>query len=273
MIISQNGTLEWETQMSIKSCSFSLEHYHEILQAAKNSGYKFLFFEDEQYTAAERCCLLRHDIDYTPEKAIEFGRIEANLGIQSTYFFQVVAKTYNIREQAVYNVVRELDEMGHKIALHFDVTWQRNSSWDTLPILCAHERKLLALLTDIDIPDIVSFHNPGTYADKVIDVNVEGIHHTYEPRYFSRFKYLSDSQGWYEGCVCKLFESAKYPRIQLLTHPYIWWSKPKEDFIEDMATLINLRRDELTEYMITHHPVCSKNRVRLQDLVRKYGGN
>ena len=104
--------------------------------------------------------------------------------------------------------------------------------------------------------------------DKMIDKEVVGIHHTYEPRYFSEFKYLSDSQGWYEGCVCKLFESRKYPRIQLLTHPYIWSKSPRSDFIEDMVSLIKRRRDQLTEYMIFHHPVCEKNSSRLRSLVK-----
>lgn len=255
--------------MSTEICSFSLEHYREILRTAKNTGYEFLLFDEAQTTAAERCCLLRHDIDYTPEKATEFGRIEADLGIRSTYFFQVVAWTYNTRERTCYQAVRELTDMGHQIALHFDVTWRADAQWEDLPDLCARERDLLAHLTGLDIPDIVSFHNPGAYADKVVDKEVAGIHHTYEPRYFSALKYLSDSQGWYEGCVCKLFESGKYPRIQLLTHPYIWWEDPRSDFVEDMATFINMRRDQLTEYMITYHPVCAKNQDRLRRLVEK----
>jgi len=255
--------------MSTEACSFSLGHYQEILQAAKNSGYEFLLFDEAQAASADRCCLLRHDIDYTPEKATEFGRIEADVGIRATYFFQVVASTYNIREQTVYKTIHELADMGHKIALHFDVTWRADARWEDLPDLCAHERKLLELLTDLDIPDIVSFHNPGTYAKKVVDKDVAGIHHAYEPRYFSAFKYLSDSQGWYEGCVCKLFESGKYPKIQLLTHPYIWSNDPRAGFVEDMAGLINMRRDQLTEYMITHHPVCAKNQDLLRKLVKK----
>ncbi len=253
--------------MPDKTCSFSLDHYREILQTAKESGYEFLLF-DELLSTAEQCCLLRHDIDYTPEKATEFGKIEADLGIRSTYFFQIVAWTYNIRERASYQAIRELSDMGHQIALHFDVTWRGASQWEELPNLCTKERELLSHLTGLDIPDIVSFHNPGTYANKVIDKEVAGIHHTYEPRYFSAYKYLSDSQGWYEGCVCKLFESGKYPRIQLLTHPYIWWDDPHSDFIENMSALINMRRDQLTEYMIEHHPVCTKNQDQLRSFVK-----
>jgi len=255
--------------MSDEICSFSLEHYREILRVAKTSGYNFLLFDEAETSASERCCLLRHDIDYTPERAIEFGRIEADLGIRSTYFFQVVAWTYNVREKKCYQTMSELADMGHEIGLHFDVTWDVEAKWEDLPELCARDRKLLSYLSGLEISDIISFHNPGTYADKVVGREVVGIHHTYEPRYFSEYKYLSDSQGWYEGCVGKIFESGKYPKIQLLTHPYIWWDDPRSDFIEDMAAFINYRRDQLIEYMIKYHPVCSKNQARLRTLTNR----
>ncbi len=254
--------------MSKEICSFSLKHYRDILRAAKKSGYEFLLFGEAETKTAKRYCLLRHDVDYAPEKVLEFGQVEAELGIRSTYFFQIGAWTYNTRERTSYRAIRELADMGHQIALHFDVTWKEDTEWAELPELCARERALLAHLTGLEIPDIISFHNPGSYADKVVGKEIAGIHHTYEPRYFSAFKYLSDSQGWYEGCVCGLFESARYPRIQLLTHPYIWCEGPRTDFIEDMAVLINMRRDQLTEYMITYHPVCEKNKDRLRKLVK-----
>ena len=75
--------------MSTEFCDFSLDHYREILESAKNSGYDFLLFDEVQTKATGRTCLLRHDIDYAPEKAMEFGQIEADLGIRSTYFFKL----------------------------------------------------------------------------------------------------------------------------------------------------------------------------------------
>ena len=255
--------------MSTNHCDFSLNHYREILETAQNSGYDFLMFDELGSANSNRFCLLRHDIDYTPEKALEFGRIEANLGIRSTYFFQVAAWTYNPRERICYQTIRELSQLGHQIALHFDVTWREDAVWEKLPDLCKDEQELLAQITGLDIPDIISFHNPGTYADKVVGKEVPGIHHTYESRYFSDLKYLSDSQGWYEGCVCEIFESCKYPKVQLLTHPYIWWEKPGPDFIHDMASFINLRREQLVDYFVTHHPVCKKNQEQLAELVIK----
>jgi hypothetical protein len=269
MLSPLNGIFEWEIPMSTNVCSFSWKHYREILEVAKNAGYKFLLFNEINSKTTEKCCLLRHDIDYAPEKAIEFGRIESTLGIRSTYFYQVSAWTYNTRERSCFEAIQTLNSMGHQIALHFDVTWWEGiSSVDELVDACTYEKDMLARMTNIDISDIVSFHNPHTYADKVINKTLTGIHHTYEPKYFSDFKYLSDSQGWYEGCVCKLFESQKYQKIQLLTHPYIWSENPQTDFIEDMVTFINTRRDQLTEYMVKYHPVCKKNQDRFRSLLK-----
>jgi len=95
---------------------------------------------------------------------------------------------------------------------------------------------------------------------------VDGMEHTYEKQYFSDMKYLSDSQGWYEGCVCKIFEQKKYDKIQLLTHPYIWPIEAKYDFTEDMAEMIKAKGVELIDYMVKYHPVCAKNEKRLRSL-------
>ena len=123
-------------------------------------------------------------------------------------------------------------------------------------------------LIGVEVPDIISFHNPGEHGNKLLNKSVRGMHHTYENRYFSEIKYLSDSQGWYEGCVCKIFKNRKYPKIQLLTHPYIWWPSPQSNFIGDMAHLINLRKSQLTDYLIKHHPVCHKSSVELRNKVK-----
>jgi len=254
--------------MSTNVCSFSWQHYQEILEAGKNSGYKFLLFNEIKGETAEKYCLLRHDIDYAPEKAIEFGRIESELGIRSTYFYQIGAWTYNTQERSCIDAIQALNSMGHKIALHFDANWWEGTSVEELANVCSYEKETLARMTNIDISDIVSFHNPHTCADKVINKTLSGMHHAYEPRYFSDIKYLSDSQGWYEGCLCKIFESKKYPKIQLLTHPYIWSENPQADFIEDMVAFINTRRDQLTEYMVKDHPVCKKNQDRFWSLLK-----
>ena len=91
--------------------------------------------------------------------------------------------------------------------------------------------------------------------------------HTYEKRYFSEIKYLSDSQGWYEGCPCHVFREERYPRLHLLTHPYIWPDREEGDFIEDMAAMVQFRGHELADYLVRYHPVVRKHETRFRSLL------
>ena len=80
-------------------CSFNRQHYAEILETALEHGYRFIPYESLSTVApGQRVCILRHDIDYMPEWAVPMAEMEADLGISATYFFQVCAKTYNLRE-------------------------------------------------------------------------------------------------------------------------------------------------------------------------------
>ncbi|MFH0983987.1 MAG: hypothetical protein V1882_00470 [Candidatus Omnitrophota bacterium] len=252
------------------TCDFSFAHYRRILQTAIKSGYKFIRFDElRDLPRGQKACVLRHDVDYLPEHAPFLSEIELSLGIRATYFFQICARTYNLREAMNYRIVRDLKRAGHTIGLHFDMTWDADAKWDEFPKICRREQVLFEKITGVRPCKIVSHHNPHRFTAQVLNSVTPGMRHTYEPQFFSKIKYLSDSQGWYEGCMCKIFAAAKYPRIQLCTHPYIWSKKPQKDFIGDMTRLIRRRSDELLEYCITYHPVCKKNEARLRREVQR----
>ena len=77
--------------MSTNLCSFSWKHYREILEVAKKAGYNFLLFNEINSKTTEKCCILRHDIDYTPEKAIEFGQLLGISLFQGRYIDTLLA--------------------------------------------------------------------------------------------------------------------------------------------------------------------------------------
>jgi len=247
------------------SCDFSIRHYRDILEAGLERGYQFIGYEElGALPAGQKACILRHDVDYMPEWSPRLAEIESDLDIRSTYFFQVGASTYNLREPGNCHTVSKLSEMGHTLGLHFDVSWKENVQWEEAVSLCEQDKGVFKAITGIEPCDIVSFHNPRSFAEMVFDRSIPGLHHTYESAFFSSIKYLSDSQGWYEGCMCKVFASDKYDVIQLLIHPYIWPEDTAGDFISDIARMIKLRCDELTEYLLEYHPVCKGNEERLR---------
>ncbi len=260
------GIFPWGIAMSTKTkCGFGIAHYEEILSTGIEKGYRFIRFDElSKQAAGQKLCVLRHDVDYLPERNLRFAEIENRLGIRAAYFFQIGAMPYNLREAKNYRVVRELSKMGHVIGLHFDFTWKENVRWDELAALCKGDKKVFQAITGITPCEIISFHNPHRFTERILNQKIAGMCHTYEADYFSSIKYISDSQGWYEGCMCGLFRSAKYPAYQFLTHDYIWPDRSSGDFITDMAHMIKGRGNELLRYMIEFHPVCRKHQDRLR---------
>lgn len=64
-------------------------------------------------------CLLRHDVDHDIDKALQIGKIEHSLNIQSTYFVLHGAKYYK-NKNFIKNCLK-LQDMGHEIGFHNNV--------------------------------------------------------------------------------------------------------------------------------------------------------
>ena len=239
----------------MQACKFDLKHYRHILKTALKAGYCFEGFGEN---LSKRSCILRHDVDYMPEWALRFGEIERGLGIRSSFFFQVSAKTYNLTEPDNCEVAVKLCKMGHSVGLHCSF-----NSLETPAETCTHEKKLFELITTI-VPDkFVSIHCP---AKNVLGEMVEGVRHSYEPEYFGGpVKYLSDSTGWYEGCICKIFSAVKYKQIQLLLHPYLW-HEISESHNGNIRAVVDFRNNELRDYVLKYHSgIAQENGDNLDD--------
>ncbi len=64
-------------------------------------------------------CVLRHDIEFSVDRALKMARIEADeLGVVSTYTVQLRNNTYNALSEKNIKAVQEICKMGHKIGLH-----------------------------------------------------------------------------------------------------------------------------------------------------------
>ena len=56
------------------TCAFDLEHYAELVEAAKAGGYRFGHFEGGPQPGD---VLLRHDVDLSLEAAVELAELES----------------------------------------------------------------------------------------------------------------------------------------------------------------------------------------------------
>ncbi len=257
-------------------CNFSFSHYKEILEIALRQKYKFINFleyqklyKNKKKLNKKRLCLLRHDIDYETDKIYTIAKIENDLGIKSTYFYLTCAMDYNSRQKETVKVAKEIKKMGHSVGLHLDISWYDNISIKKVSSYYKKEKKLLEDILGIKLCDIFSYHNPHKLKNFILNRITPGVRNTYEPIFFSKIKYLSDSQGWYEGCVCKIFKEKKYDKIQLLTHPYIWDKKPEINFTGDMAKMVSKKTIDYYNHLLKSHPVCKTNSKELKNLIIK----
>jgi len=225
-------------------CSFTLKHYEEILKSALEAGYMPKGFHEE-VSAHERWILyLRHDLDICLEEAIPMAEVEAKLGMQATYFVLTNSPLYNLLSSDALATIKEIQSMGHWVGLHIDTALLPafNGSIEDLV-----ERLYSLYAKPLSLVRAVSFHRPNpTVLGKVFNVCVS----TYEPRFFSQIKYVSDSRGtWREGCPCQMLSKNVHPRVQMLVHP-IWWDITASDRLEDrLQRLLATRSRQCEKYL------------------------
>ena len=97
------------------SCGFSLDHYRELLRAAKEGGYRWAGF-DRAPQAGD--LILRHDVDLSLEAAVAVAEVEAEEGAWSTWFLLTRSNFYNLDSAAGEAAIARLRELGGRIAHH-----------------------------------------------------------------------------------------------------------------------------------------------------------
>ena len=72
---------------------FSFEDYREILRAIKETG---LYATYEEALERDSWIIMRHDVEYSVERAYALSKVEESMDFRSTFFFQWTNNSYNI---------------------------------------------------------------------------------------------------------------------------------------------------------------------------------
>lgn len=198
------------------TCSFSLEHYRELLEAAQEGGYRWAFFNGEPQGGD---LLLRHDVDLSLDAALEMAELEASAGARATYFLMTQSVFYNLGSSEGRRSLNRLRELGHGVGLH--------AVWPNVEL-------------DDRFDPVVAWHNPNPeYMTEPVDIAVNVM----QPTFFDPEHYRSDSnQQWRHGCPHEELRQGGFEWLQLLVHPEIW-VYPGETMAETMNAMLDAERD------------------------------
>ena len=178
------------------TCTFELDHYGELLEAAKTGGYRFARFGDGPEPGD---LFLRHDIDLSLHAAVSMAELEAELEVHATYLLMTESVFYNLASSEGVEAVSRLRELGHTVGLHA-----------VYPNVVLDER----------FAPVVSWHNPEP---QHMSEEIPNAINAYGQRYFSPQTYRSDSnQRWRAGCPHEELRAGSFRWLQVLVHPEIW---------------------------------------------------
>ncbi len=178
------------------SCRFDLDHYVEILDAAKAGGYRFARFGDGPQRGE---IYLRHDVDLSLEAALRMAEVEAANDVVATYLLMTESVFYNLASSEGVAAIGRLRELGHVVGLH-----------------AVHPNVAL----DDRFDPVVSWHNPQA---EYMSASIPGATNTYAEPFFDPPTYRSDSnQHWRSGCPHEELRGGGFAWLQILVHPAIW---------------------------------------------------
>jgi hypothetical protein len=199
-------------------------HFEDFTEASyrtilKTAGDRYVF-EPFGTSASGPHVLWRHDVDYSVHRALALARIEAEMGLQATYFLSLHADLYNVLEPAVHARAREIAALGHWIGLHFDAGFSADGSLDDRAAWEAH-----VLAETLEVPvRAVSLHNPSVSGTDDLDAERLGVLlHAGARSLRDRYAYVSDANGyWRHERLPALLRAGSHERLHVLTHPEMW---------------------------------------------------
>lgn len=93
---------------------FTQVAYRKMLSTISSEGFKFYPVIRWISEPDPSGIVLRHDVDRKPGNSLQVARMEAELGIKSTYYFRITSNSFDV------DVIKAISKMGHEIGYHFE---------------------------------------------------------------------------------------------------------------------------------------------------------
>lgn len=242
------------------TCNFSFQHYFEVLNYAKKHYAIGPVMNFEKLKKQKKFIILRHDVDFSLERALILAKKEFQHKICSTYFILLHSPFYNALSLENAEIISKISEMGHEIGLHYDTNFLVRSK--SINIQIKNEIQILESIINKKIM-YVTQHNPLTSKSSTIQ-NHDGVIDIQKSTIMKVCKYISDSvQNWRSGCMCQHID--KNYNLQILTHP-IWWNDKPKNKTQILKTLRQYYIHSLTTHLASINKLYSdylKEKIKL----------
>ena len=235
---------------------FSYDEYKEIISLIQEH-LPIVSFNDVIDNNLEEYCVIRHDVEYSLDRALKLAQLENKLNIKSTYCIQVRNNIYNAISDKNIKLVEQIKSLGHEIALHQDPP----SGLGDYGLKEYLLRDMETLNKYYNIPiRIFSYHRPKQeYLQKYFTVGDKI--NTNGNKFFHYFKgdglvkpedldvtYLADSNHKWKWGDPKNLNFTKVKKLQINIHPYSWSEEGFDNF-NNTAHVVKERTQELTHSM------------------------
>lgn len=229
---------------------FSYAEYKAMMDAIKSIGTQIPF---DLSLAQGSFIIMRHDVEFSVERAYNLAKFEKENGFKSIFFFQITNNTYNMFSKKNVEIAREIKAMGHDVGLHFHMNGIDNITKMRKEIEL--ECRIMGEMLGMEI-ERFSIHRPSQLA-LAANMKFDHLINAYQDEFFSytpdmtakppEIKYFSDARHqWNYGLIPDKETLQKYPKIQILTHPYSWTEQGYSNR-ENFRTLLMEKNDELIQ--------------------------
>jgi hypothetical protein len=215
--------------------SFSYDEYQYIIKQIKSS-LPIVTFNDVSMDTL-KYCVIRHDVEFSIERALELAQFEQSIGVQSTYVFQVCNNNYNPFSYKNKEHILDIIRLGHDIGTHVHLG-NFDESLMSIENYIIKQSQLLSTALDYPINKF-SIHRPlRKHIENVI--SIPGFINMSDTRFFTytdNFNvydlpvlYLADSNHAWKYGDPKDIDFSKISKMQLNCHPFSWTKKGLDNY-------------------------------------------
>ena len=229
---------------------FSYDDYREILRLIKATG---LAADYGEAVNRDAFIIMRHDVEYSVDRAYALSKVEEAEDFHSTYFFQWTNNSYNILSRKNRDIITDMHERGQNIGLHFALNGMTDMN-----LIRERIRQEMDMLSDMLGFEIrwFSIHRPSP---SVLAENIKlpGILNAYQDEFFTfnpnltpdtplKVKYMSDANHIWRYGYPDAANIGGYRKIQILVHPFAWTAHGYDNE-ENYRTLIDEKYTEMLD--------------------------